>query len=69
MYMLTRRLVYEAHGFTCNPSYHSFDKEISEHESIELAAILERLKQNNEAFLNELFSLPVNRKQKTKEQW
>ena len=67
--MLTRRLVYESHGFTCNPSYHSFDKEISEHESIELAAILEHMKQKNEGVFNELFNIPLSRKQKTKEQW
>lgn len=60
--MLTRRNVYESHGFTCNPSYNSFDKEISEAECIELSATLERLKQRNEDFIADFFSFPFSKK-------
>lgn len=46
--MITRRTVYEAHGFKCNPAYNSFDKELSETEYSQLLSVLEKLKKAND---------------------
>lgn len=42
--MLTRKAIYEAHGFFCAPNYKSFNKTVSDGECIELTAVLDMLK-------------------------
>lgn len=41
--MATRRSIYEAYGFKCNPAYNTFNNELSESECSKLKAILEKI--------------------------